>query len=139
MTEWSEKRKNLEYMRMRTMLARADARGERKKELDRFIGDIEEEIYYQEQREKGNDGYDFSRPENKVSHGSDSTRDTDVDCLHVLKVGSRSTTFRIDGKAVTLGEFRRAAKKKGVDIEKRLKLDDKPERFVSRGEVRVEQ
>jgi hypothetical protein len=73
-------------------------------------------------------------------HSADNTPEhVDIDGLHTLKIGSTTTTFRIDGRSVTFREFRLAAKKKGVDMEKRLKLDDKPERFISCGEVRVEQ
>jgi hypothetical protein len=43
-----------------------------------------------------------------------------------------------DGKSATFGEFRRAAKPKGEELEKRLERDVKPERFICRSEVTTE-
>jgi hypothetical protein len=135
MTEWSKKRQMLEYMRMSAILARAP-NGKPDPSSDELVGVIEDEIYLQEQREKVKD----SEPEcADTNHAGNTPDNVDLDYLHVLKFGNRSTTFRIDGRAVTFGEFRRAAKKKGVEIENRLKLDGRPERFICRGEVRVEQ
>ena len=140
MTQSSPEVQNLEDMLRGAKLVRAQAGKKPYPEADKLIGTIEDEIYYQQQREKENARDEVAFTADTFSPGATSKHDsTDVDGLHVLKVGNRSTTFRINGKLVTLGEFRSAAKKKGVEIEKRLKLDDKPERFVSRGEVRVEQ
>jgi hypothetical protein len=137
MTEWSNERQNLEHMRMSAMLMRAANGNKPYPEADNLIATIEDEIYYQQVRDRERDELDDAL-NNGPNNGS-TPENMDIDGLRTVKIGSRTTTFRIDGRSVTFREFRLAAKKKGVDMEKRLKLDNKPERFVSRGEVRVEQ
>ena len=136
MANWNVE--ELKDMRMSAMLARARTGKPYPREANKLIATIEDEIYYQEQRDKLRNKGKNDQPENANSNG-ETPDNVDVDGLHLLKIGCRTTTFCIDGRAVTFGEFRRAARKKGVDMEKRIKLDDKPERFISRSEVRVEQ
>jgi hypothetical protein len=124
----------LEHMRLTAMHARLRHPGKPYPEADRFIELVEDEIYFRDLRER-EARKDKAREELHASKTDSDSRDN----LMTLKVGSRSTTFRVAGKAVTFGEFRKAAKQNGVDVEKRLKLSDQPERFVSRGEVRAEQ
>jgi formylglycine-generating enzyme required for sulfatase activity len=113
-------------------------------QIDGVVAAIEDEIYYQEVRDLENER-DEQNEKDKAAcndanpHGTADPENVDLDPLHTVRIGSRSTTFRIDGKPVTFGEFRHAAKKRGVAFEKRLKLDNKPERFISRGDVRAEQ
>jgi hypothetical protein len=123
----------LEHMRLTAIHARLRHPGKPYPEADRFIELVEDEIYFRGLREL-EARKDKAREELHASKSDSDSRDN----LLTLKVGSRLTTFRINGKPATLGEFRKAAKQKGIDVEKRLKLSDQPERFISRGEVRAE-
>jgi hypothetical protein len=56
------------------------------------------------------------------------------------KHGGHTTTFRIDGRRVTWGEFRAELRKRGVkpeSLEKRLAATENAERFTTRSEVTV--
>jgi len=133
MTTWSKNRQELEQMLMGVELTRIrHGRGKPTPELDGLIATIEDEIYYEEQRSKQ------QATDSAAAFGTGDPEKQELDVMSTVTVGCRATTFRIDGRSVAFGEFRHAAKKHGVDLERRLKLDNKPERFISRGDVRAE-
>lgn len=134
MTTWSKERQELERMRMQVIMA-SYSQGNTDRAADQLIATLDHKIYLQEQR----DGQGMKNDDELTEPTHTPTPDDEeLDTLRAVKIGSRTTTFRIGGRSVSFGEFRRAAKNKGVDLERRLKLDNKPERFISRGDVRAE-